>query len=340
MSCGHKESPVSFYEQYNDSLINLDGGIVVTDSLGYFSFQIPDSTWAPVRFLNDIDNGLTVGDTSLGYLRIFNVNQSNYTYDWNWEEEQKNVKQDFNVIETGEIYVNGQESKYNLVLFENDNPQMISFYVTVLDTIRRRQYILTLTTEYAKDFKSRISNMNPLIDSFKISANDFDETIITVVKAFKEKDASTLNDLINNDIGLIILFRRGIPDEYEKTDKIDFEQPIPGYLPYSDFSTDYQIKYQSLPLFDCNSMKWSKSGLYCDTIHIDHLLSTIALNLEANKGVTVPESDIEKFIDIENKSRRIVLSDEDGGELVFYLTMIDDKWYLTILDRVTSDCSA
>ncbi|MGV8139243.1 MAG: hypothetical protein AB2L20_28960 [Mangrovibacterium sp.] len=178
-----------------------------------------------------------------------------------------------------------------------------------------------------------------IILSFKTDENEFDNTIIRVVKAFKEEDGSTLNGLINNNIGLIVLFRRGIPDEYLKTDKIDFEHPIPEYLPYSDFSTNFKIKYQSLPIFDCDSMKWSKSGLYCDTTKIDYLLSTTARNLEANKGVKVPDSEIKSFVEIENKSRRIVLTDQEGGELVFYLTMIENKWYLTILDRVTSDCS-
>jgi hypothetical protein len=176
--------------------------------------------------------------------------------------------------------------------------------------------------------------------SFKANNNDLDKTIIKVVKAFKEKDASTINGLINNDIGLIILFKRGIPNEFSRTKKVDFEKPVPEYLPYFDFSTDYGIKFQALPVFDCDSMKWSKSGIYCDTTQFDYLLSTTARQLEKYKGEQVPDSDIEEFIKIENKSRRVVLADNDGGELVFYLTMIDNKWYLTILDRVTSDCSA
>ena len=179
-----------------------------------------------------------------------------------------------------------------------------------------------------------------ILFSFKTNENDFEWTVIKVVKAFKEKDASTLNGLINNDIGLIVLFRRGSPDEFSRTDKVDFKKPVPEYLPYFDFSTDYKIEYRTLPIFDCDSMKWSKTGIYCDTTQIDCLLSTTAQHLEAYKGVKVPDSEIEEFIKIENKSRRIVLADNDGGELIFYLTLINNKWYLTILDRVSSDCSA
>jgi len=187
---------------------------------------------------------------------------------------------------------------------------------------------------------SLISIFCGILFSLNTNGNDFEKTIIKVVKAFKEKDAFTLNCFINRKEGLLVLFRSGIPDEYLKTDIIDFRKPIPTYLPYSDFSTDYKIKYQFLPIFDCGSMKWSKSGLYCDTLNRDFLLSSTAKNLEANKGIKVPDEEIQKFVELENRSRRIVLTDKDGGELIFYLTIIDKKWYLTILDRVSSDCSA
>jgi hypothetical protein len=148
--------------------MNLKNGIEFTDTLGYFSYRVPDSSWKPLRFLDDNENGLTVGDTSLGYIRLFNVNQSHYTYAWNWEEEQKNVEKEFNVIEKGEINLNGKGSHYNLVLFDEDTPQMISFYVTVLDTIKKRQYTLNLKTEYTEDYKTRFCKMKPMIESFKI----------------------------------------------------------------------------------------------------------------------------------------------------------------------------
>jgi hypothetical protein len=78
------------------------------------------------------------------------------------------VEKEFNVIETGEIYLNGEGRHYNFVLFENEKPQMISFYVTILDTIRKRQYTLSLSTEYTENYKSRICKMKPLIENFEI----------------------------------------------------------------------------------------------------------------------------------------------------------------------------
>jgi hypothetical protein len=159
---------MNFYNGCNTSDLNLNNGIEVTDSLEYFSYLIPDSTWMPVRSFGYNENGLTVGDTSQGYMRFFNVNQSDYSYDWNWADEQKSIEMEFNVKETGEILLDGQERRYNIVLFENNNPQMISFFVTILDTVKKKHYTLSLTTEYVDDYKSRICNMKPLLESFKI----------------------------------------------------------------------------------------------------------------------------------------------------------------------------
>ena len=190
-----------------------------------------------------------------------------------------------------------------------------------------------------------IISLAVLLYSFHFKGNynsnrEFEQTIIKVVRAFKEKNETALNSLISKEKGLIVLFRPALFDEYSKTDKIDFDIPVPGYLPYSDFVTDYKLIFASLPTYDCNSMKWSKIGLFCDTTIVDNLLSTTAWNLKKYREDNIPEYEIQAFEKLEKNSRRIVLSDSFDGELVFYLTLINDKWYLTILDRLSSDCSA
>jgi hypothetical protein len=169
---------------------------------------------------------------------------------------------------------------------------------------------------------------------------DLKTTIIEVVKAFKNKDAAMLNKYISKDKGLIVLFRRGTFDEYSKTDSIDFTTSLPAYMPYSDFETDFDLKFESIPTFDCDKMKWSKFGLFCDSTKRDNLLSKTASDLKEFRGDSIADEVIKAFVELEKNSRRIVLSDSKGGELVFYLTLINNKWYFTIIDRVTSDCSA
>jgi hypothetical protein len=177
-------------------------------------------------------------------------------------------------------------------------------------------------------------------ERIQAQSDKLDNSIIEIIKAFDSKDTEKINQYIHPDYGLITLFRRGVMDEFKRTERFDFNTPVPEYLPYFPFKTDFKIKYQDLPIFDCNTEKWSKIGLYCDTTKIDNLLSKTALNLNQYNDYNIPVKTIEKFKEMENKSYKIVLADSDDGELIFYLTLIDNKWFLTILDRVSSDCSA
>ena len=188
-----------------------------------------------------------------------------------------------------------------------------------------------------------ISGLSFNLNSCKPAENtnaELEKTIVQVVKAFQENDAATLNKMISPDKGLTILFRRGVLDEFVKLDKIDFANPVPDYNFYAAFTAVDKVVFESLPTFDCESMKWSKSGLFCDTTVADQILSTAALNQNEFGGQQIAETDINAMKELEKNSKRVVLSDAQGGELVFYLTKINDQWFLTIVDRVTSDCSA
>jgi hypothetical protein len=187
-----------------------------------------------------------------------------------------------------------------------------------------------------------ITTFLTLIPSERVLAqsDNLKNSIVEIIKAFDSKDSDKINEYIHPDYGLIVLFRRGVMDEFEKTNKIDFNNPVPEYLPYFPFKLDLKIIYQTLPTHDCDSEKWSKIGLYCDTTQRDDLLSKTAMNLNEYRDENIPIETIQDFKTIESKSQRIVLIDNEGGELIFYITLINNKWYLTILDRVSSDCSA
>lgn len=170
--------------------------------------------------------------------------------------------------------------------------------------------------------------------------NNLSKTIITIVEAFEKKDTATINNLINKKLKLIILYRQGVFNQYEKVNNIDFANPVYGNFPVPDDAANYQLMFDELPTFDCDKMKWSKTGLFCDTLHIDNLLSTTAIHIKefANNGIPTKETD--SFKELEKNSVRVVLTDGNNKELIFYLTVIDNKWYFSILDRVSGDCSA
>lgn len=171
--------------------------------------------------------------------------------------------------------------------------------------------------------------------------DSFESTVVKVIEAFRAQDDSTLNTLISPEAGLTIIYRMGVFDQYDRTDAIDFERPIPAYFPYPSLTllADTLI-YETLPEFDCGTLAWNKTGLFADTTQQDNKLSQTALNLVTYRGDSIPQTEIQQFQQLETHSRRIVWANDTDNELIFNLTRIGDRWYLTLIDRVTTDCSA
>ena len=101
ISCTRDNTLAVFYDECSGSTLSLSEGIVVSDTLGYFSYKMPDSSWLPQRSLGENTTGVTIGDiSSQGHWFFFNASHYFYTGEWDCEEEQKKVENDFNVIET------------------------------------------------------------------------------------------------------------------------------------------------------------------------------------------------------------------------------------------------
>jgi hypothetical protein len=166
----------------------------------------------------------------------------------------------------------------------------------------------------------------------------FNSALKNVITAFSKQDSTLLSKYIHKDVGINLLHRIGIVDTYENFRKIGFSDPTyPSILfRISKGIKASPLKYGRLPEFDCD--KWSKKGLFVDITQTDHLLSEICKKRKRYVPDAIPLKLINSFVRLENKSRRIVLVD-NNKELVFYLTYIGNRWYLTILDAVTSDCS-
>lgn len=169
----------------------------------------------------------------------------------------------------------------------------------------------------------------------------FKSTIEQIVTAFSKQDSIKVSHYINKEIGLYQLDRIGVFDHYNHFRTPSFSNTT---YPQVLFSRSKNIKllplkYSSLPTFSCNKGTWSKKGLFVDTTKTDHLLSKICKDRNKNLPDSIPKKTIQFFYDLENKSRRIVLNDNSGAELVFYLSYINNKWFLTIIDNVSSDCS-
>jgi transcription initiation factor TFIIIB Brf1 subunit/transcription initiation factor TFIIB len=169
----------------------------------------------------------------------------------------------------------------------------------------------------------------------------FKSTVEQVVSAFARQDSLKLKRFINKEIGVYQLDRIGVFDHFNHLKSISFSKTT---YPQVLFNQSKNVKlltlqYSTLPMFSCDKGAWSKKGLFVDTTKRDHLLSKICKDRNKNVPDSIPAKAIRFFYDLENRSRRIVLNDNSGAELVFYLSYINKMWFLTIIDNVSSDCS-
>lgn len=192
--------------------------------------------------------------------------------------------------------------------------------------------ILETATQKENSIESK-TTVKPKTDTAKTK---LETTIISILKAYQNKDEKTLNRFINKDLGIIFLFRMGAYDNLNIDKNISFAKPTPQYLPYAnEIDTDYKISKTTLPVFSCDTENWDKPpGIYLDTTHIDHSLSQIAIiENKLNEEKIWSDIEIEKLKNLEKNSHKIIVIGKNNIEFIFYLTKINDKWYLSAIDR-------
>jgi hypothetical protein len=157
------------------------------------------------------------------------------------------------------------------------------------------------------------------------------------VTALSKRDSVTLSSYIDKKNGVYILNRIGVFDTYEHLATLGFSDTTYPNAPFYDNVKLTTLKYSKLPTFDCE--KWTKTGTFVDTTRTDHLLSKIAKDKNKELKGKVSTKTINEFYNLENKSRRIVIAANNWNELIIYLSFINNKWVLTIIDKATCDCS-
>jgi hypothetical protein len=175
-----------------------------------------------------------------------------------------------------------------------------------------------------------------------VNQNSLEDVIVKTIKAYQTQNEKTLNELILKKFGIAFVYRMGAMDEFSISDKISFDEPIPDYLPfdYNIITTDYKIHFGKLPVFSCETEKWNKShGIYCDTINTDKTLSNIAKFRNENFESNYSDREMKKIEEVERKCYVVIVIGKEGNEFVFSLTFLENKWYLTIIDRF-EPCSA
>lgn len=168
------------------------------------------------------------------------------------------------------------------------------------------------------------------------------EVITRFARAYLSQDAHKTNRLIHPEHGIAIIYRPGAMDTFAVVDSINYTQPVPEPYDYTVFENNTTLAFESLPEFDCGTMRWDKLGFYCDTTAnsvTQHLRSIAEFQEEYNEVAFTPE--ISAQIDtLETSSYRVILNPDEDDFLIFHVKKFDTGWYVTLLDRAYAGCDA
>ncbi len=169
--------------------------------------------------------------------------------------------------------------------------------------------------------------------------NSFRNTLNDVVRKLAARDSAGLSKYIDQKTGVYILNKIGVQPWYHRFPAIGFKDSVYPKAPYYDGIKTTTLIYSRVPDFDCTTHKWSKTGTFVDTSNIDHLLTMTALEMKRNGHGSLSQEELTTMTTLESISRRVVISAAGGKDLVIYLSYINNKWLLTIIDKLTADCS-
>jgi hypothetical protein len=165
----------------------------------------------------------------------------------------------------------------------------------------------------------------------------FQRAVQEVIALLTKRDSAGLSVYIDRSSGVYEIYLIGAMDQLINRKGLSFRTDAHPFFHLS--GTFSPLKYQKLPIFDCDSSRWSQKGTYVDTLSIDHKLSELAKFRSKWKEEVISDETIANMVALEGNSRRVIASKEGEG-IIFYLTYLRGKWYLTIIDRATTDCSA
>lgn len=171
---------------------------------------------------------------------------------------------------------------------------------------------------------------------------DFKKTCDALLQSIARKKLAGLNSLINPAYGVYVLYRMGVYDQYVNQKKL--ANAISFSLEYCDVKASdlkkYQLKYDKLPSYDCGDAMWNKRGYTTDSVKKFRPMSEIiAFNLKYEQRKT-GKKEKATISYIEQLSRKVVFTGSKGDGIIFYLAYINGKWWLSVIDNVTMDCSA
>ncbi len=167
-----------------------------------------------------------------------------------------------------------------------------------------------------------------------------------VINSFSQNDLEKINQkYINQDFGYYDLYKVEGNISFENKKEIyNFVEEDLEYISNIIYrvkknAINYVIIEQDLS-FNCSPNDdayygWNGEGLYLSA-KTNPILQELMQKANEYKANTYSKEEIQKAKFIEETAYKITLT----PELVFYVNKIQDKWYITLFDRITTNCSS
>lgn len=148
----------------------------------------------------------------------------------------------------------------------------------------------------------------------------------------KQKDLDNLNSrFINPKIGLYEVYKSDIENKITFKHSYEIDEIV-------DIIDSFEIK-QEIIIFNCSPYNdafygWNKDGTFLTT-QIKPYLSQI---IQEQNKITPNKYKIEELANIaliEKTSYELIVT----NNVIFYLTKVDNLWYITLIDKIKTDCS-
>lgn len=171
--------------------------------------------------------------------------------------------------------------------------------------------------------------------------SSFEKTVKDITTAIKQKNNKALKKYIDPKAGLYLLYRNGVFDQYMHLKTFDLtNKGFPEAALSYNGSGGKPVRYARMPDYSCDNDKWTKNGTFADTSGKLHQLSETAKNLVKYEVQEVSRKEIKALEAFEKGNWKVIVADKNGQSCIFYLMYKNNRWYLSIIDTVTTDCSA
>lgn len=188
-----------------------------------------------------------------------------------------------------------------------------------------------------------LSLLNPVFGQGKKSEAEFKKMCSEIVNAFAKKNVQAINKYLEPSIGIYVIARPGAMDVFTNYKKLDTKNPLLMKYPYKDTSMvkKHTVNYGTAPKFNCGSMKWDKEGFFADSSTKYIRISDIMYFRTRYENAKYSNEDVAKKDLAEKQMRKVVFTQiAKHHGLVFYMSFLKGKWYLTVVDTTEASCAS